>query len=79
MTIRSKGRQAGAILIAIGVTIAVVASLDLDRVQAELSHISRGALAIATMLYLPSWVLRGQRWRGIARDLGDELPLRATC
>ncbi|MEE2751477.1 MAG: lysylphosphatidylglycerol synthase transmembrane domain-containing protein [Myxococcota bacterium] len=78
MTIRPKGRQTGAILIALGVTVAVVASLDLDRVRAELSHISQGALAIATLIYLPSWVLRGQRWRGLAKDLGDELPLRGA-
>jgi len=78
MTIAPKGRRVWALILALGVTIAVVASLDLGRVKAELSEVSQAALALATLIYLPSWVLRGQRWRGIAQDLGDQLPLRGA-
>lgn len=78
MQLRPRGRRTGAILLTIGVLIAVVASLDLQRVRAELAHISHVAIAMAALIYLPSWVLRGQRWKSLAWDLGDSIPLRGA-
>lgn len=63
------------LFVAIAVLGLVAATLDLDEVAATLASASPSWLLFATLVYLPSWLLRGWRWQGLARDLGDEVPL----
>jgi uncharacterized membrane protein YbhN (UPF0104 family) len=59
---------------------AIGASLDWGEVEARLSKVGPVLLGICILIYLPSWVLRGLRWRQLAKDLGDDVPLwPATC
>ena len=47
---------------------------------ARLSQAGSLLLVICSVVYLPPWVLRGLRWRQLAADLGDAIPLwPATC
>ena len=63
------------LVVAVAVLALVAATLDLDEVAATLAEASGGWLLVTTVAYLPSWLLRGWRWQGLARDLGDEVPL----
>lgn len=67
--------RVGAALLALAVLAAVALTLDPAQVAAALADASVPLLAVAVVLYLPSWGLRGWRWQQLAADLGDRLPL----
>lgn len=53
-------------------------SLDLGQLRAVLGQAHGPMLVGAALAYTPSWVLRGWRWQGLARALGDTVPLGAA-
>ncbi len=73
-------RRLLAVVVATAVLGAIGATLDWHVVGARLSQAGSLLLLVCTAVYLPPWVLRGLRWRQLAADLGDAIPLwPATC
>ncbi len=73
-------RRLLALALAAAVLAAIGASLDWDVVGARLGQAGPLLLAICTLVYLPPWGVRGLRWKQLAHDLGDRVPLwPATC
>ncbi len=73
-------RRLLALAVAVAVLAAVGASLEWDEVGRRMAQAGPVLLAVCTLVYLPPWVLRGLRWRQLAADLGDSVPLwPATC
>lgn len=63
--------------LALGLVILAVIARTVDWAQAGqvLEGASVGGLLLAGIFYLPPWILRGWRWRLLARDLDEEVPL----
>ena len=72
-----KRRLLGA-AVAVGVLVLIGLTLDRAQLADVLARASPLALLAAGAVYLPSWWLRGLRWKQIASDLGDEVGLRGA-
>lgn len=68
-------RRALALSLALAVLVLVGATVDRQEMAQVLAQADPGMLALAAVLYVPSWVLRGWRWQQLARDMGDRLEL----
>ncbi len=68
------------LVVAVAVLAAIGASLEWGVVRARMARVGPALLVVATLVYLPPWLIRGVRWRQLAADLGDRIPLwPATC
>jgi len=71
-------RRVAGVAVALAVLILIGLTLDRERLADVLVRASPLALLVASVIYLPSWWLRGLRWKQIASDLGDEVGLRGA-
>ncbi len=71
----SRSRRLLGVAIALAVLALIGLTLDRQMLVDVLSRAAPAPLAVAALIYLPSWGLRGLRWKQIAGDLGDEIPL----
>ena len=75
MSARSVGKRLLAAALAVAALAAIYWTLDRETLAEVLAKTSPAAILVAAALYVPSWLLRGWRWRQIGRDLGDDIPL----
>ncbi len=69
-------RRLGALALGVGAVAAVLATTDARRVLEVASRVGPLPVLALAVLYLPTWWIRGLRWRAMAADLGDDIPWR---
>lgn len=68
-------RRLAALLLGLVILALIGGTVDREQAAAVLARADGWGLLVAALCYLPPWLLRGWRWRLLARDLGDEVPL----
>ena len=76
---RPTARRVAAVFLAGIILLVVAKTVDLQGVRESLSRLDATTLLLVSLLYLPSWWLRGERWRGLAGDLGDKIERVPAC